>query len=292
MQYCFSKPHLYHCNINAYAYNTVQCVCLCVCVCVCCVCVCVYVYHGVMKGVVWLQYYIMCVYEYVCIVCIIMYMYVYLLTFIICFILGRTDGGVYWYSNSVELYSPSPVHCEEVISKLNNNHKRIELISSSTHSTVVLLSSPKLYTLTLRELEIWRTPLPHDCIQYLCQLLTNNKSIQELEIWDNSISDRGVADICKVLEHNSTITILNLSYNPLITSASAQALSHLLLNNSTLSELNLSGTSLSSESLLLLLQSLSANKNMKRLTLDYRHEKTCINTYLYYHLIRHRVKWD
>ena len=243
-----------------------------------------------MKGVVWLQYYIMCVYEYVCIVCIIMYMYVYLQTFIIHFILGVT-GGVNWYSDSVYLYSPSPVDCEEVISKLNNNHRRIVLRYSPTHSTVVLLSSPKLYTLTLRRLQIWGTPLPYDYIQYLCQLLTNNKSIQELVIWDNSISDRGVADICKVLEYNSTITSLDLYDNRLITSASAQALSHLLLNNSTLSELDLRDTSLSSESLLLLLQSLSANKNMKRLTLDKRHKETCINTYPNYHLIQDRVEW-
>ena len=249
-----------------------------------------YVYHGVMKGVVWLQYYIMCVYEYVCIVCIIMYMYVYLLTFIICFILVYT-GWVNWDSDSVRLYSPSPVDCEEVISKLNYNYKTIHLNYSSTHSTVVILSLPKLYTLTLRRLEIWHTPLPHDYIQYLCQLLTNNKSIQELEIRYYSISDRGVADICKVLEHNSTITLLDLSVNELITSASVQALSHLLLNNSTLSELDLDRTSLSSESLLLLLQSLSANKNMKRLRLDKRHKETCINTYPSYHLIQDRVKW-
>ena len=215
-----------------------------------------------------------------------------LIIFIIYFILGVT-GSVNYGSYSVYLSYPSPVDCEEVISKLNNNHKRIRLNSSSTHSTVVLLSSPKLYTLTLRTLELWDTPLPHndDCIQYLCQLLTNNKSIQELIIWNNSISDRGVADICKVLEHNSTITSLNLSYNPLITSASAQALSHLLLNNSTLSELYLSGTSLSSESLLLLLQSLSVNKNMKRLILDNRHKETCINTYPNYHLVQDRVEW-
>ena len=246
---------------------------------------------NIITGVVWLQYYIMCVYEYVCIVCIIMYMYVYLLTFIICFILGGT-GSVTWYSDSVYIYSPSPVQCEKVISKLNNNDKRIVLNRSSTHSILVLLSSPKLYTLTLRILEIWDTALTHDCIQYLCQLLTNNKSIQELDIGDNSISDRGVADICKVLEHNSTITSLRLSNNPLITSASAQALSHLLLNNSTLSELNLRWTSLSSESLLLLLQSLSVHKNMKRLLLDYRHKETCINTYPNYHLIQDRVEWD
>ena len=143
----------------------------------------------------------------------------------------------------------------------------------------------------MRKLDIYETPLPHDCIQYLCQLLTNNKSIQELVIRYYSISDRGVADICKVLEHNSTITSLDLYNNPLITSASAQALSHLLLNNSTLSELNLSGTSLSPESLLLLLQSLSVNKNMKELTLDKQHKETCTNTYPNYHLIRHRVEW-
>ena len=210
--------------------------------------------------------------------------------FIIYFILGRT-GRVNWGSDSVDLSSPSPVDCEEVISKLNNNHKRIRLDYSSTHSTIVLLSSPKLYILILRELVIYDTPLPHDCVQYLCQLLINNKSIQELVIWYHSISDKGVADICKVLEHNSTITSLDLYKNRLITSASAQALSHFLLNNSTLSELDLRDTSLSSESLLLLLQSLSANKNMKRLRLDKRHKETCINTYPNYHLIQDRVVW-
>ena len=232
----------------------------------------------------------LCVYMSMCIICIIMYIYVYLLTFIICFILGGT-GSVIWGSDSVHLWSPSPVDCEEVISKLNNNHKRIGLHYSSIHSTIVLLSSPKLYTLTLRRLEIMFTPLPHDCIQYLCHLLTNIKSIQELVIRSDSISDRGVADICKVLEHNSTITSLDLSINKLITSASAQALSNLLLNNSTLSALDLRRTLLSSESLLLLLQSLSANKNMKELILDSQHKETCINTYPNYHLIQDRVEW-
>ena len=241
-----------------------------------------------MKGVVWLQYYIMCVYEYVCMVCIIMYMYVYLLTLL--FVIGAIGGMSWtWYSDSVHLYSPSPVDCEEVISELNNNYKRIGLNYSSTPSTVVLLSSPKLYTLTLRKLEISDTPLPHDNIQYLCQLLTNNKSIQELDIRYNSISDRGVADICKVLEHNSTITLLDLFNNRLITSASAQALSHLLLSYWTLSELNLSGTSLSSESLLHLLRFLP----FIRLTLDERHKQaSCINAHPNYHLMQDRVNWQ
>uniref|UniRef100_A0A1X7TAD8 Uncharacterized protein n=1 Tax=Amphimedon queenslandica TaxID=400682 RepID=A0A1X7TAD8_AMPQE len=107
----------------------------------------------------------------------------------------------------------------------------------------------------------------------------------------HSISDRGVTNICQALEHNSTLTSLDLYYNPLITSTSGQALSHLLLNNSPLVELDLSGTSLSTESILLILQSLMDNKKIRRLRLDKRHKETCINTYSKYHLIQDRVDW-
>ena len=196
-----------------------------------------------------------------------------------------------WSSDSVYLYYPSPVQCNEVISNINNNHKKINLDSSSTNSTVSLLSSTKLHTLNLRRLKIEFTSLTNDCIQYLCILLTNNKTIQELVIKYHSISDRGVTNICQALEHNSTLTSLDLYRNPLITSTSGQALSHLLLNNSSLVELDLRKTSLSTESILLILQSLSNNNNIRRLTLDKRHKETCINTYPNYHLIQDRVVW-
>ena len=196
-----------------------------------------------------------------------------------------------WYSDRVSLYSPSPVQCNEVISNINNNHKEIHLSHSSTNSTVSLLSSTKLHTLNLRRLEIWDTPLTNDCIKYLCILLTNNKTIQGLEIRSHSISDKGVTNICQALEHNSTLTSLDLYDNPLITSTSGQALSHLLLNNSSLVGLNLWKTSLSTESILLILQSLSNNNNIRSLWLDYRHKETCINTYPNYHLIQDRVDW-
>ena len=196
-----------------------------------------------------------------------------------------------WYNDWVSLSSPSPVQCNEVISNINNNHKRIVLRYSSTNSTVSLLSSTKLHTLNLRRLEIQYTPLTNDCIQYLCILLTNNKTIQELDIRYHSISDRGVTNICQALEHNSTLTSLDLSYNPLITSTSGQSLSHLLLNNSSLVKLDLRKTSLSTESILLILQSLSNNNNVTGLWLDERYKETCINTYPNYHLIQDRVDW-
>ena len=213
------------------------------------------------------------------------------ISIILWFILGVT-GSVDWYSDRVSLISPSPVQCNEVISNINNNHKRIHLSSSSTNSTVSLLSSTKLHTLNLRRLDIYYTPLTNDCIQYLCILLTNNKTIKELVIMYQSISDKGVTNICQALEHNSTLTSLDLYDNPLITSTSGQALSHLLLNNSSLVELDLRSTSLSTESILLILQSLSNNNNIRGLRLDYRHKETCINTYPNYHLIQDRVVWS
>ena len=180
----------------------------------------------------------------------------------------------------------------EVIRKINTNHEIIELYYSSTNSTVSLLSSTKLHTLNLISLQIHYTKLTNDCIQYLCILLTNNKTLQELIIKHQSISDRGVTNICQVLEHNSTLILLDLSDDPLISSTSGQALSQLLLNNSSLVELDLSCTSLSTDSIILILQSLSYNKNVVRLGIDYRHKETCINTYPNYHLIQDRVDWD
>ena len=212
---------------------------------------------------------------------------------IVCFILGHT-GSVNWVSDSVLLFYPSPAHCVEVINKLDNNHERITqftLYSSSTHSTLFLLASPQLHSLTLRTLEIAFTPLPNDCIQYLCQLLTVNTSIHQLVIRNHSISDSGITSICQTLQQNLTLTTLDLYLNPCITSASAQSFYQLLLNNSVLSELDLWKTSLSSESILLLLQSLSVNKNIKRLELDKRHKDTCIKSHPNYHLIQDRVWW-
>ncbi|XP_019852568.1 PREDICTED: uncharacterized protein LOC109582345 [Amphimedon queenslandica] len=201
----------------------------------------------------------------------------------------RVTSSVKWNGDSVFLTYPSPVQCNEVI--ISNINEVIHLSHSSTNSTVSLLSSTKLHTLSLRRLEIWYTPLANDCIQYLCILLTNNKTMQELNISLHSVSDRGVTNICQALEHNSTLTSLVLYANPLITSTSGQALSHLLLNNSSLVELDLRCTLLSIESILIILNSLMDNNNIRKLWLDERHKVTCVNTYLNYHLIQDRVAW-
>uniref|UniRef100_A0A1X7UIW6 SH3 domain-containing protein n=2 Tax=Amphimedon queenslandica TaxID=400682 RepID=A0A1X7UIW6_AMPQE len=199
-------------------------------------------------------------------------------------------GKVDWNRNRVILNSPSLAQCNEVISNITDNHKKIGLHSSSTNSTLSLLSSSKLYTLNLRRLEIYGSPLTNDCIQHLCKLLTN-ETLPELVIRYHSISDRGVINIYEALEHNSTLILLSLSDNPLITSSSAEAFSHLLDNNSSLKIIYLSYTSLSTESILLILKSLSCNTNVTKIWLDLRHKETCIKTFPDYHLIEGRINW-
>ena len=114
-----------------------------------------------------------------------------------------------WYSDNVRLYYPSPVQCEEVINKLDHSHKTISLEFLSTHSTLFLLASPQFSSITLRTLDIAYTPLPNDCIQYLCQLLTVNKSIQELVINYCSV----IVELQESVKHfNKTLHLLHYAF--------------------------------------------------------------------------------
>ena len=119
-------------------------------------------------------------------------------------------------------------------------------------------------------LYIWSTPLTHDCILCLCELIATNMSLQELIIRYSSVSDRGIACICKALHHNSTLTNFFILSNPHVTSVSGQAFSELLINNSKLTHLKLKWNTLLPESLKLILHSLRLNKSIQKFTIDER----------------------
>uniref|UniRef100_A0A1X7TBT0 Uncharacterized protein n=1 Tax=Amphimedon queenslandica TaxID=400682 RepID=A0A1X7TBT0_AMPQE len=143
----------------------------------------------------------------------------------------------------------------------------------------------------LQDIVIWFTPLPHDCIQCLCQILSSSKTIRRLCIIYYSIGDKGVISLCQAIVQNcnSTLSRLDLSYNPLITSACAQALCELILATDRIWGIDLRVTMMSSESVLLLLQALSANKSVRRLMLDVKHKKIFTETYTEYHPMMERL---
>ncbi|XP_019861378.1 PREDICTED: uncharacterized protein LOC109589812 [Amphimedon queenslandica] len=192
--------------------------------------------------------------------------------------------AIRWYDDGVELTSPSFLQCQEVASLLTYKHTFIKIIKSSPEVVSDLL--PVL--LQNEKVIIEDTQLTQDCISSLCNLLANNKSLLELHLTNCSIDDKAVADITNVLQtHNNTLKKLYFFDNSHISSVSAQSLSELIINNSTLTELQISHTSISSNGILLILQSLKSNKSLK-LYLNMKHNDTCTE-YHDYNAIKDRV---
>uniref|UniRef100_A0A1X7TM50 Uncharacterized protein n=1 Tax=Amphimedon queenslandica TaxID=400682 RepID=A0A1X7TM50_AMPQE len=201
---------------------------------------------------------------------------------------GREETGkVKWYSDRVLLTKPSAGQCQEVISQLMDSHQNIYLNHSSP-DIVYLLMSLALDIRTIKRINIRNTKITKDVILLLSHKITNNTSLETLWIIYDSINDDGVIALTQSLINNKTITILDLSINPDITSTSAQSLAELLLYNHTLSYLELDGTNIDTDGVLVLMESLSTNNTLRRLCLDRKHKQTC-SSLPYYKTIENRL---
>ena len=164
------------------------------------------------------------------------------------------------------------MQCHEVLSVLQDNHDTIRIAKSSPDVLCDLFSA-LLHNKIVTSLRIQDTQLTQECISSLCNLLANNKSLAFLDLDDCSIGDKEVSDITNSVMLNNTLKILVFFNNPLISFVSAETLSELIIK-STLFAVGVRGTSMSSEGVLILLQSLSINKRLQ-LILDKEHEDTC-----------------
>ena len=195
--------------------------------------------------------------------------------------------AIRWYDDGVQLTSPSLIQCQEVVSLLTYRHEDI-VIKESSPDVVCDLLPLLVQNEKVKHLRIRDTQLTQDCISSLCNLLANNKSLLDLFLTNCSIDDKAVADITNVLQtHNNTLLGLVFFNNPCITSVSAQCLSELITNNSTLIGLSVRGTSISSDGILLILQSLTINKRIK-LYLSMKDRDTCTE-YHDYNIIKDTV---
>ena len=192
-----------------------------------------------------------------------------------------------WNSyGSVSLTTPSLPQCQDVISKLKeNNHQWVSLSRSSSYVVQFLL--PQLLKIrTITWISIYSTKVTKDNI--ISSQLSNNTTLKRLVITDGSINDDGVITLVQSLKYNKSITRLYLRNNPDITSASAQSLAELLLHNNTLEDLELWGTNIDTNGVLVLVETLKTNKRLRRLWLDKQHEQTC-HSLPYYTTIEHRL---
>ena len=192
-----------------------------------------------------------------------------------------------WHSDgSVSLTTPSLPQCQDVISKLKeNNHHWVYLYHSSSYVVQFLL--PQLLKIrTITWISIYYTKVTKDNI--ISSQLSNNTTLKTLGIAGGSINDDGVITLVQSLKYNKSITNLYLDRNPDITSASAQSLAELLLHNNTLEDLDLWGTNIDTNGLLVLVETLKTNKGLRLLFLDEQHKQTC-HSLPYYTTIEDRL---
>ena len=201
-----------------------------------------------------------------------------------------------WSSTEVQLISPTPQDCVDVISQLATDiqHDRISLYSSSPESTVLLLSQIQqtkirellifntsldeqhMYCITqcllnnqLKRLWLWDTKLTSNLLSSLTAAVSINTSLEELQLWREEITEDDVGRISKLLTVNKTLQRLDL-INCGISDSVVQSLSSSLLHNNTLTELNLSHNQFTSAGIQYLFHLLTTNNTIKQLYIDYK----------------------
>ena len=205
-----------------------------------------------------------------------------------------------WFSDGVELVSPTPQDCVDVISQLVTDiqHDRIYLHYSSPESTVLFLS--QIHQTKIRELWIFDTSLDEQHMYCITQCLLNNQlkrlylyntkltsnllssltaavsintSLERLQLWREEITEDDVGHISKLLTVNKTLQRLYLR-NCGISDSVVQSLSSSLLHNNTLTELDLRRNQLTSAGIQYLFHLLTTNNTIKRLVIDYKHRSS------------------
>uniref|UniRef100_A0A1X7UH41 Death domain-containing protein n=1 Tax=Amphimedon queenslandica TaxID=400682 RepID=A0A1X7UH41_AMPQE len=176
---------------------------------------------------------------------------------------------------SMRLSNPSLDQCEKVISKLKDTDKSVILSHSSSDSMKFLIPTI-LEKGTINKLCIYFSLLTRGDIFSFSSQLSTNKSLTTLVLTTGSISDDGVIELAESLQHNKQLKNLHLNGNPGITSDSAHSLTELLLTNKKLQYLRLHHTSIDTDGVLILMESLMINNTLEQLWLDKEHEEICL----------------
>ncbi|XP_019852657.1 PREDICTED: uncharacterized protein LOC109582413 [Amphimedon queenslandica] len=183
----------------------------------------------------------------------------------------------------IQLTNPSLMTCQEVISKLESNEYLLRQLSLQAAQ---LLIPALLNENTIEQLRICDTPLASDFILSLSPHLSSNKSIYKLELSNDTIDDDGINTLVCSLKENTSITTLNLSYNSGITSVSVQPLKELIFNNKQLCSLSILYTSIDSDGVLSLVETLKTNQIS--IFLHKKNEEAC-SSLPYYDAIKKRL---
>ncbi|XP_019859855.1 PREDICTED: protein CARMIL-like [Amphimedon queenslandica] len=174
----------------------------------------------------------------------------------------------------VRFTSPSAEQCPNLLTKIKDKHRHVYLNDSSSDVAQLLLI-PLLQMKNISSLYIHSTPFTCDFVEFFSSQISDNNTVESLYINHNSIDDEGVIILAQFLKHNKKLQHLSLQFDTGITSVSVPSLVELICINSTLSVLNVSNTSIDTEGVLELAESLKSNVRLGKIVVDEKHKAMC-----------------
>ena len=169
---------------------------------------------------------------------------------------------------------------EKCISTLSKKFTKVKKLLFKSSSLPTGSIQQVIYALThaetlLEGLFLWKVPITDDDVICLSRVIINNKTLKILDLSNCDITDKGVQSICEGVAKNQTLTMLAVSNNLQITSASTSAIVKLIETTKSLKILYLRNTSLNNDDIMRISTVLTKNTTIQQLVLSEQHEKLC-----------------
>ena len=213
----------------------------------------------------------------------------------VCRYMGRNKKAVKWLTQALRIcvisYGKEDV---EVIKILVGLGGALEKLGEYTRSKNLQKKVFKFYGLSLekesvqkavwvllkndletKELDLSKKEIEDEDVKILAKALEGNQMLQQLDLSGNNIGDAGVRMLAEVLEKNQVLQKLDLKWNKIgvkETETVGQIEGYLarnaLLNDSTITELNLYGKKIGDTGVLALVQAIEQNQTLRKLNLS------------------------
>ena len=164
----------------------------------------------------------------------------------------------------------------------NEKLKTLEFHSSSIAGSIKQITDALSTNDTLETFGMWNVKLAitdndedEDDSSHLSYLLRTNNVLKELHLHNSNINNKCVRQISEGIIEKQTLTRLDISYNPMITSKSTTTFAKLLKKTTSLTELHLNHTALTSDNFLTMFTALVNNITIQRLWLSRAHKENC-----------------
>ena len=158
------------------------------------------------------------------------------------------------------------------------NKTMVDLILrySSLTGGIKQISDALFTNTTLKSLVLINVTITDEDTSNLSTMLSINKTLDGLRLSNCNITDNGVRYICEGLTKNQTLTVLSITYNPQITSASTSTIAELINTTKSLTDLHLDNTSLNNDDINTVCTELIKNTTIQTLYLSKQHEEYCM----------------